>query len=253
MERRVGRYAIEHLTYAIVGGMALVFILGQALPHFYGLLRLDIELVKAGQVWRLVTYLFLPTSSSLIWILFSLYWVWMVGSNLENEWGPFKFNVYYFLGMAGTTTAAWLTGAAVGNSFLNLSLFLAFATLFPEYEIRLFMLLPIRVKWLGLLSAAYAAYAFVSGDWVVRGAVLAAIGNYFLFFSGHLLGLLRSRSVQVRQAAKRTSMRPVAPATGGRECAICGASEDSGADIRVCSCEKCGSPRTLCLEHARHH
>src|SRR6478672_9261664 len=110
MERRIGRYAIEHLTYVIVGGMALVFVMGQVLPHFYQLLTLDLDLVKAGQVWRLVTYLFLPTSSSLIWILFSLYWVWMVGSNLESEWGPFKFNLYYLLGMTGTTLAAWITG-----------------------------------------------------------------------------------------------------------------------------------------------
>ena len=254
LDRKVGRFAIEHLTYVIVGGMALVFLMGQVLPHFYELMTLNLRLVKSGQVWRLVTYLFLPTSSSMIWILFSLYWVWMVGSNLESEWGAFKFNVYYFLGMLGTTTAAWITGAAVGNSYLNMSLFFAFATLFPNYEILLFFVLRIRVKWLGLLSAAYVAYAAVTGDWVIRGAILAATANYFLFFGEHLFALLRSRNVQVRQAAKRASMRPPeAAVTGGRTCAICGATEDAGADIRVCSCAKCAGPRNLCIEHARNH
>ena len=253
LERRLGRYAIEHLTYFIVGGMAIVFLLGQLQVDFYSRLTLDIGLVRAGQVWRLVTYLFLPTSDSMLWILFSLYWVWMVGSNLESEWGPLKFNLYYLIGMLGTTTAAWLTGAAVGNLYLNMSLFFAFATLFPNYEILMFFVLRIRVKWLGLLSAGYVGYRFALGDWVIRGAIFAATINYFVFFGEHLFRLLRSRNVQVRQAAKRASFRPPPVPTGGRACAICGATEDSGADIRICSCAKCAGPRSLCLEHARNH
>jgi membrane associated rhomboid family serine protease len=256
LERKYGKFAIEHLTQFIVGGMAIVFVLSRIKPEFEGMLVLDLDMVRHGQVWRLVTYLFLPTSKSIFWILFSLWWVWMIGTNLENEWGALKFNLFYLLGMGGTTAAAWLSGGAVGNSWLNMSLFFAFTTMFPDYQIFPIPFIPfsIKVKWLGLLSALFVVYSAVVGDWVDRAAIVAALSNYFLFFGGHLLGMLRSRNVVVRQTARRGESLPVAEKpTGGRSCAICGKAEDDDADIRKCTCDKCKPYRNLCLEHARNH
>ncbi len=256
LERRLGRFAIPHLTMLIVGGMGVVYVLSLLRPSFLSLLDLDLDLVKRGQVWRLVTYLFLPESRSMIFVLLALYFFWMVGTRLESEWGSFKLNVYYFLGMVGTTVAAAITGDAVGNTFLNMSLYLAFATVFPDFQIFL-LVFPIRVKWLGIFFALMLGYEVVVGSWPTRAAVFAAMTNYLIFFGGHLVGLLKSRNVQIRQEARRTAMRSSMPPAGPanvRTCAICGASEDDGADIRVCSCEKCGGkPRTLCLAHARNH
>lgn len=256
LERRFGGLAIAHLTTLIVGGMAVVFVLASIRPEFNDLLTLDVGRVRHGEVWRLVTYLFLPFSDSAIWVLFDLYLLWLVGSNLENEWGPFKFNLYYLVGMIGTTIAAWLTGGAVGNFWLNASLGLAFATLFPDFELYIFLILPVKVRWLGLLLAAYLIFAAVTGSWATRGAIIAAMGNYLMFFSGDLVGLFRARKLEVKQAVRRqrNSSHPPPPITGSRVCAICGKREEDGADIRVCSCEKCGGKaRDLCLEHARNH
>jgi membrane associated rhomboid family serine protease len=259
-ERGFGRFAIENLTAYIVGGMGIVFLFKMAQPDFLLLLNLDPQLIMRGQVWRLVTYLFIPTGTSVYWILFNLYWVWLVGTNLDSHWGSFKYNVYYLIGMLGTTAAAWVTGQAQGNFFLNQSLLFAFATLFPDYEILLFLILPIRVKWLGLASAAYVAYEFAFGDWGVRAAVIACMANYLLFFTPTILGIARGRRVQWRQESRRADLRAASspPPAQARACAICGATEASGADIRVCSCEKCkaanaGAARALCLEHARNH
>jgi len=257
LERRFGNFAIAHLTTLIVGGMAIVFVLASIRPEFKELLTLDLGLVRHGQVWRLVTYLFLPDSENVIWILFDLYLLWLVGTNLENEWGPFKFNAYYGIGMIGTTVAAWLTGGAVGNIWLNASLGLAFATLFPDFELYIFLILPVKVKWLGLLLGAYLLFEVTIGSWITRGAIIAATANYLLFFSGDLVGLFRARKLEVKQAVRRqrnSSRPPPAIVTGSRVCAICGKREEDGADIRVCSCEKCGGkPRDLCLDHARNH
>ncbi|MEO7113858.1 MAG: rhomboid family intramembrane serine protease [Polyangiaceae bacterium] len=255
LERRIGFLAVPNLASFIVGGMALVWVLGSLRPGFEQMLTLDLPAVRAGQVWRLITYLFLPQATSPIWELLSLYWLWIVGSNLEQEWGSFKFNVYYFFGMLGTTIAAWLSGGAVGNIWLNSSLFLAFATVFPEYEIFLFFVLRIKVKWLGLLSAGLLIFEFAMGSWSSRAAITAAMINYFLFFGGTLVAMARSRNLQVRQTARRAESRPPPPILiEGRKCAICKASEEDGADIRVCTCEKCGGkPRLLCLAHARNH
>jgi len=255
LERRLGRFAIERLTTFIVGGMALVFVLIMAKPNFADLLTLDPALAPK-QPWRFVTYLFFPTSQNLIWILFALYWTWLIGTNLEQEWGAFKLNVYYLLGALGTTAAAWITHEPQGNFWLNTSLFFAFATIFPNYEMYLFFIIPIRVKWLALLSFGLVAFYFVIGSFGVKAAIAVALGNYLLFFTGHLIGLARGRQTQLRQATRRSQIRASVPPkaeTAARTCAICGARQDDGADIRVCSCDKCGTPRELCLEHARNH
>ena len=121
-------------------------------------------------------------------------------------------------------------------------------------QILLFFILPIRVKWLGILSALGIVAAFVIGEWSTRAAIGAAVGNYLLFFGGHWWGYWKSRNLQVRQKSRRTQFNAGIQVFGHRVCAICGLREADGADIRVCSCEKCGGqPRALCLEHARNH
>jgi hypothetical protein len=252
LERRIGRYAIPNLIMYVVAGMGVVWLLSMTRPEVLGRLMLDMDAVRAGQVWRLVTFLFIPRGSTL-WMVFTLYFSWWVGSSLEQHWGAFKFNVYYFLGVILTVGAATIAGGA-SNRWLNWSLFLAFATTFPDAPVSLMLILPIRVKWLGIAAALFIAYSFVeSGDWGTRAAILGALGNYALFFGGHWAAVLRNRNVIVRQQAKREQFKNE-PVFGQRECAICGAREADGADIRVCSCEKCGGQtRTLCLQHARSH
>jgi membrane associated rhomboid family serine protease len=253
LERKLGRFAIERLITYVVGGMAMVFVLGLVRPEFVRMLELEPRLALS-QPWRFVTFLFIPQTWSLIWVLFSLYFTWLVGSSLENEWGAFKFNVYYFLGALGTAGAAYITGDPQGSMWLHTSMYFAFATVFPNYELYIFFLLRVKVKWLALIFAAFVVLQFVLGDLGTKAAIGVALGNYLLFFSAKLVDLARGRRMAVRQAARRAAHSPVAPPKqAGRACAICGASQDDGADIRVCSCEKCGGPRDLCLEHARNH
>ena len=261
LERRLGRFAVPNLTWIIVSGMAVVFALSMLKPGFDQALALDLGLVKHGQVWRLFTYLFLPPSADMcglprpIVMLFALYFIWLMGTNLEAEWGAFKYNVFWLVGMVGTTVAAVVAGGGATNEYLGMTLFLAFATLFPDYQVLFMFIIPVKVKWLGLLSAAGLVFSFVMGDWMQRAAIVAATLNYVLFFAGHWGNFFKSRRVEVRQRARRAQMTDLEkPRTGARTCAICGAREDDGADIRVCSCEKCGGkPRNLCLEHARKH
>ena len=255
LERTFGRFAIERLISYIVGGTAIVYVLAQVRPDFVGLLTLH-PYLALRQPWRFVTFLFVPETWSPIWLLFSLYWTWLIGTNLENEWGAFKLNVYYLLGALGTAGAAWITQHAEGSIWLNTSLFFAFATVFPDYEIRVFFVVPIKVKWLGLLTLAPVAYHFLVGDVGTKAAIGVAFVNYFVFFSRTLIALARGRKLQLQQAGRRAAM--AAPERdrvqeNERKCAICGASQQEGADIRVCSCAKCGGPRELCLAHAKAH
>src|SRR5262249_25462717 len=108
--------------------MAAVFAISYARASFVDKLTLDLARVAHGEVWRLITYIFIPHNTELIWVFFSLYWLWIMGTSLEAEWGSFKFNAYYFVGMIGTTIAAALAGGAIGGFYLNLSITFAFAT-----------------------------------------------------------------------------------------------------------------------------
>ena len=118
-----------------------------------------LQRIREGEVWRLVTFLFLPmTGTRDFFVLFNLYFAWWIGSSLEEHWGTFKFNVYYFIGALGTIVAALIAGPQ-GNLYLNLSLVLALAAVFPDVTILFFFVVPIQVKWLGLLTAAFLFWA----------------------------------------------------------------------------------------------
>ena len=264
LERTFGRWAVPNLTHFLVGLTGLVFILSYLRPTFLGALVFVPDLViHRLQIWRVITFLFVP-HSSIYWIIFELWFLWLVGNSLEGAWGAFKFNVYYFLGAFGTIAAAFILGlvfhypyVAMDNEFLNDSLLLAFATLFPDFQILLFIF-PVRVKWLGLLTGGLLVWRVIDGDLAQRVAIAVAVGNYLLFFGGHLVGVLRGSARVAQAARRRAEFLPTERVTGRpkRACVLCGKSDDDpDADLRVCTCaEVCkGKPTVYCLEHARSH
>lgn len=258
LERRFGRYAVPNLILFIVGGTAIVWALALSKPEFEWRLMLDWHAVRRGELWRLLTFVFIPPPVSGIWLLFYLYFTWWVGSSLEQHWGAFKFDLYYLAGtvamIAASAVAGRMANTWIGGSNVGL-LALAFATVFPDVEIYVLLFIPVRAKWLGAIGAAWLAYMFASGGFATRAGIVAEAATYALFFGAHWSRVLQGQRVVARQQARRASMEPSAqPVFGKRQCALCGAREADGADIRVCSCEKCGgTPRLLCLEHARKH
>ena len=113
MDRKFGKYAISNLMMYIVASMAVVYALEILMPvNLTAYLVFSKAAILRGQLWRLVTFLFLPPNSSLLWILFSLYFYWMIGSALENQWGSFRFNMYYLFGMLGSIISGMITGYA---------------------------------------------------------------------------------------------------------------------------------------------
>ncbi|HLK38049.1 MAG TPA: rhomboid family intramembrane serine protease [Polyangiaceae bacterium] len=253
LERKLGGLAVQNLMLIVVAGTAIVWVLSSSRPESVERLVLDVDAVRHGEVWRLVTFLFIPPTRSSWLILIDLYFTWWIGSTLEQHWGPFKFNVYYLVGAVATIVGAIVGGPAT-NVWLNVSLILALATLFPDVVVQLMLVVPIKVKWLGIGTAAWMGYMAFTGDLSEKTAIAASVVNYALFFGGHWASFLRGKRLQAEQRARREALRPSSPDLGKRTCAICGAREDSGADIRVCSCEKCGGKqRALCLEHARNH
>lgn len=211
LERRYGRYAVSNLTmYIAAMNIAIVFLTyilfrGNVYNTVYALALLP-EKVLQGQIWRLVTFIFLPDDYSLLWIFFSAYLTYIIGASLERYWGTFKLNVYILTGVLLTILGAFVTGAGYTGYYINLSLFLAFATLFPEHEFLLFFFLPVKVKWLGLLDAfllIYRIFDYISGGaWHLAAAVIVALLNYLVFFGGDFINWIKMKR-QVARNRKR--------------------------------------------------
>ena len=197
LERKLRRYAISDLMKYIVIGQGIVFALLYIWPtlgyQLYSLITLTRTGLMRGQIWRLVTFVFVPPSSSPIFILFALYFYYMIGVGLENQWGKVKFNLYYAVGMLGSIIAALITGYA-DNTFLNLSLFFAYAALYPDEQVLLFMILPIKMKYLALVDAALYLYYFIVGTASTRITIVLCLLNVVLFLGGDIINTIRRES-----------------------------------------------------------
>jgi Uncharacterized membrane protein (homolog of Drosophila rhomboid) len=228
----------------------------------YNLLVLDPALVMQGQIWRLVTYIFIPPQVSLLFIVFMLLFYYTAGVGLEQEWGSFKFNLYYLIGMIATTIAAFFTHTEATALYLNLSLFLAFAHLFPTYEILLFMFIPLKVKYLAWFYWAFFIYTIISAILTYSiyapqllfgkiAVVVASIVNYLIFFGPELIQHNRRRR-QVYDNRKRiysenTYIPPV------HACEYCGVSEKSDPDMEFFHCPECDLQYEYCRNHIQNH
>jgi membrane associated rhomboid family serine protease len=195
LERRFGRYAIRNLMTYIVVLNAVVFLLSILVPdsNLVGKFILHPELVLRGEVWRLVTFLFIPPSFSILWIVFVLYFYYLIGSSLEQQWGSFRFNIYYLVGVLATIAASFISNSPVTPVHLNLSLFLAFAFLFPNFELMLFFFLPIKIKYLAWLEWLFIAFSVITQPLPNKLTAIASVVNYFIFFGRDLIDDIKTR------------------------------------------------------------
>ena len=173
----------------LIGAMGIFYVAGMMFPELYTLLYFDRALIMSGQVWRVFTFLFIQDGSLLQFVLFA-YFYWWIGSSLESYWGKAKFCTYYYIGIIALIAAGFISGATTAT-YLNLSLFFAFAMLDPNHEILLFFVLPVKIKWIAWLDAAYFVYAFIFSSFAGRLAILASFLNFFLFFYDDFIRRLR--------------------------------------------------------------
>lgn len=186
LESRFGAFSIPGLAAFLAAMSAAVGALSFIRPDFPYQLYLDPDLVRAGQVWRVVTFLFIPPQTGLIWLVFWVMLMYAAMRHLELAWGDFKFTFYWAAGAVATTAASLASGEVLSNVQLNMSLYLAFARLNPDYELMLFFFFPVKMRYLALVAWALAAWNFLTGGASARLAVAAGVFNYLLFFGpGH--------------------------------------------------------------------
>ncbi len=201
LERRLGRnFGIPNLMIYITSTMLAVYIMGFFfMPGLIGYFGLSWRAVLQGQIWRLLTFLILPpTWGNILLLLIALYATYHIGNTLELEWGTTLFTIYYLLGAMGAILAAVITGYGT-NYYLYLSLFLAYAYLYPNATFMLFFLLPIKAKWLAIFNWVLYFFAFVFGSNSDRAAIVFSLINFFVFFGPDVLRTVK----QNYQTSKR--------------------------------------------------
>ena len=270
LERKYGRYAIQNLPMIMVVLYVVGYVIELFRPSALSLFQLEPYDILHGQIWRLVTWVIIPPSSLDIFTIIMLYFYFSLGRTLEQTWGAFRFNLYIFSGMFFTAVGAFIlygalyamTGSQVygiGNFFstyyINMSIFLAFALTYPDLQVMLYFLIPIRIKWMGILYGVLILADLVRGNWASRVAIIASLFNFIIFYliSGRL-DRFSPHQVHRRQTYKK-KVKQVQPRGGitKHKCAICGRTEQDGDDLEFRFCSKCDGNYEYCQDHLFTH
>jgi hypothetical protein len=249
-ERNFGHLAIPHLIRTVAMLNALVFVLYKLNPYFLNWLMLDPEAVMRGEVWRVFSYVLIPSFGGPVvdWLFAALYiyYIWWIGDGVEEAMGSFRLNLYYLLGIVGTTGAAFITGdGSFGNSLLNSSLFFAFARFYPDTTIYFMMILPVKVKWMAWFSAAMILLGFISNGWGYRAVTLAALANYLLFFGKEIFQAAEQRR-EVDSRRKRFAKAQLPEDAALHRCEVCGRTEQVAPELEF---RVARDGKEYCTEH----
>ena len=277
LERKFGRYASKNLMRYIIVLYAIGFFLAIAMPEvYYTYFCLDAKAILHGQVWRIFTFLMNSPNNNPIFVIFSLYLYYILGSTLENAWGAFRFNLYYFTGVFGTVLAAiigyFITGLSgvwfyMDTYYINMSLFLAFATLIPDMQLLFMFIIPVKMKWLAILDGVFLAISFFQGGLSTKVSIVVALLNFFVYFFSFMHRRFSPKQMHrkyvyhkaVNQGMKSAGPGPSGARPGGTQtqarhrCAVCGRTELDDETLEFRYCSKCNGNYEYCQDHLFTH
>lgn len=236
MERKFGKYAIQNLTFWLIGAWILGFIIQYTMPEVQKLLILEPALILRGQVWRIVSWLLVPPPVNLLFLIFFLSCYYFIGNSIEQAIGTFRYNVYLIGGLLCSVLGAFLLygfyyvfrGVAVtgigyyfSTEYITMSLFMAFAVIYPNVEFRLYFLIPIKAKWMGIIDAVWMAFMLIASNAAGRTAILASVMNFLIFFfsTRTTTGCLRRKYTESRYTGSRCARPRMLPGINARSAA----------------------------------
>lgn len=291
-EKKFGKYAIKNLSLILIMCYACGYLMKWINPGFFTYLYLNpYEIIHHFQIWRLLTWLIVPPDSFDFWTLLMLYFYYLIGTSLERTWGTYRYNVYIFSGILFTAVGAfilygvssllgvqslglWTTvngyityPTMFSTYYVNMSIFLAYAATFPDYEVLLFFILPIKVKFLGIIYGAMLVYQFIVGygtssalfyyNLGIRFVITASLLNFVVFFFTSRRKVRRGPiRITRQQAAKQQSFRHEAKKSGSitrHKCAVCGRTDETNPELEFRFCSKCNGNYEYCQDHLFTH
>lgn len=266
MERRFGRYAIRNLTMYLLAGYAIGYLLSFTMPQLLTYFTLEPALILKGQVWRLLSWVIIPPNDNIIFVIFMMLLYYSLGNTLESYWGAFRYNVYIFSGILFTVIGAFIVNGLIGGItgfgslystyYINMSISLACASIMPDYQLLLYGIIPIKMKWLAILDVVLLAVDAVQGGLIIRIVIIASLLNFIIFFfcNRNLRGHSPKQAARRKKFQKQIS-RPQNQYAGGAKhrCAVCGRTELDDPTLEFRYCSKCNGNYEYCQDHLFTH
>lgn len=271
LERKLGRFAIPNLTVYLLVGYVIGFGIVNLMRDMVGYLTLEPALILRGQVWRLISWVLIPPTDNLISLVFLVLLYYSLGTALERTWGSFRYNVYIFSGLLFTVLAVFglytfyyfrygvevpLSAVGlIGTNYITMSIFLAFAVIYPDMEVMLYFILPIKMKWMALVYVVLAGYDFINGGIGIRVAIGASLLNFVIFFLSTRNYKRFGPREQARKAKFKKQSSPHMTYTNGahHRCAVCGRTELDDPCLEFRFCSKCNGNYEYCQDHLFTH
>lgn len=276
-ERKFGKYAIRNLSLILILCYAFGYLIQLVNANFLGYLTLNPYAVLHGQIWRLVTWLIVPPDmSNLFFVLIMLYFYYSIGTTLENTWGTYRYNVYIIGGILLTVLGSFLLmgysylfnsvtvdtlGAELyfqsvsrlfSTYYVNMSIFLAFAATFPEAQVLLMFIIPVKIKYLGIIYGVMLGFEFVTCNIYYKFVIAASLMNFIIFwFTSRNRMHLNPKQIHRRHEFQREVKRNTAITR--HKCAICGRTELDSPHMQFRFCSKCEGNYEYCEEHLYTH
>ena len=273
------RFALRHpnfgipnlMRFIIIGNAAMFFLLRMTNGEAVYFLGFEWGAVLRGQIWRLVSFIFVPESLQPFNLI--LYFMWFIGTMLEREWGTPKFNLYYLSGVVLTILTGVISHYAFGYSFIlgtyyvGMSMFLAFAALYPDAQLMLLYIIPVKAKWLALadiaLFAVDAAAALLRGSWLSALLPVVALLNFLVFFWCDIVDQIDRRRSFARhrnshqtiqfKSAVRQQRKKEAQQGYRHKCSVCGRTDTDHPDLEFRYCSRCAGYHCFCADHIFNH
>lgn len=287
LERKFGKYAIPNISLYLILCYAVGYLLVILhLDSIFGLLTLNPYAILHGQIWRIITWIIVPPGYNPFYgyqvsflVLITLYFYYAIGRTLENVWGTFYYNLFLFLGMFFTVLGSFflmgliyvMNGSAGNGSldmstimslysfqfstyYVNMSIFLGYAMTFPDAQVLLMFIIPIRVKVLGIIYAILLLYQFIVSDISNKIIIGASLLNVIVFFalsrnSFHLSPKQMKRRHDFKKEIKHAQPKGITR----HKCAICGRTEETNPELEFRFCSKCNGNYEYCQEHLFTH
>ncbi len=267
---------IPNLMLYIAAGTALVYLMSSLTQNYflYDLLYFDRARILQGQIWRLVTYPLTYSAGSLLLTAISLLCYYSLGRAMENIWGTLKFNLFYLTGVVMMDVYCLIFGGQASVTYLNLSLFLSYATMYPDAQFLLLFVIPVKAWIFALFDLILVVVDLISMPFPYNLFSVISLANYFLFFGKDVLNVIPvswrinfSRLFRKNKGGSRKQQpkvirfdagsyqasvaTPKAPYT--HRCTVCGRTDVSNPELEFRYCSRCNGYYCYCEDHISNH
>ena len=260
---------IPNLMLYICIGNAVMYVISMVTRNYtlYNLLSFNRRLILQGQVWRLFTYPLTYLTSNILLMAISLLCYYSLGNAMERMWGTLKFNIFYLTGVVLMDIYAIIFNCSANVYYLNMSLFLGYATLFPDASFLLFFIIPVKAWVLAMFDLVIILLGVFSPPFTAANLFpLIALGNYFLFFGKDVLNviplswqsnarkLFHKKPKQPKVIQFHVSQKPQEPKQNyNHRCTVCGRTDVSNPELEFRYCSKCKGYYCYCQDHINNH